>query len=150
MYFNAVLGRDTMIVRSLVAVFMVILLFFTVYKNVSSKLIGQHTGIWAVKFKYSSGKSYLQMAEEFASQHGLANRGTVGVLRDTFEFTLPSDKVSLLHKRETLIQYEFQLSRDDQILWSEHQKALKRFRREVMFNDPNYGRQWHLVCFNNS
>ena len=138
-----------MIVRSLVAVFIVILLSCTVYKDVSSKLVGQHTGIWAVKFKHSSSKTYQQMAEEFASQHGLANRGTVGVLRDTFEFSLPIDKVSLLHKREILDQYELQLFRDNHVVWSEHQKVLKRFPR-VIFNDPNYGRQWHLVCLNNS
>ena len=136
-----------MIIRNLFAVFVVTLLTCTVYKDVSSKLVGQHTGIWAVKFKYSSSKTYQQMAEEFAHQHGLANRGVVGVLRDTYEFALPDNEVVLLHNREVMDQYKLRLSRESgHVAWSEYQRPLRRVPRGVTFNDPKYGRQWHLVC----
>jgi len=137
---------DTMIIRNIVAA-LIVTLILTLSKDVSSKTVGQHTGIWAVKFQPSSSKTFKQMAEEFSRQHRLANKGPIGVLRDTYEFVLPDDKIALLHKREVLEQYNLQFSRDsDHVLWSEHQRSLKRFPRGVVFNDPNYNRQWHLVC----
>lgn len=107
--------------------------------------VGRHTGIWAVKFKASSDKPYSEIAEEYAIQHELINKGVVGELEDTYEFVLPSKHQGLLHKRELLEEYASKLM-NDQVDWFEHQQVLTRTRRTIMFNDPEYELQWHLVC----
>ena len=106
--------------------------------------IGRYTGIWAVKFKASSDKSYQQLAEEYAVERGLINKGVVGELEDTYEFVLPSKHQGLLHKRELLEKYSNNLM-SDHVDWFEHQQVLTRTTRTV-FDDPDYQLQWHLVC----
>ena len=106
--------------------------------------VGRHTGIWAVKFKASSVKSYSEIAEEYANQHDLINKGVVGELEDTYEFVLPSKHQRLLHKRELLEEYATKLN-SDHVHWLEHQQVLRRVTRTVIFDDPEYNLQWHLV-----
>ena len=107
--------------------------------------VGRHTGIWAIKFKASSEKSYSETAEQYAIQHDLINKGVVGELEDTYEFVLPSKQQGLLHKRELLDEYASKLM-NDHVHWFEHQQVLKRTSRALMFDDPEYELQWHLVC----
>ena len=107
--------------------------------------IGRHTGVWAVRFKASSDKSYQQIAEEYAVEHELINKGAIGELEDTYEFVLPSKHQGLLHKRELLEEYANNLM-GDHVDWFEHQQVLTRTTRTVMFDDPDYQLQWHLVC----
>lgn len=105
--------------------------------------VGRHTGIWAIKFKASSEKSYSETAEQYAIQHDLINKGVVGELEDTYEFVLPSKQQGLLHKRELLDEYASKLM-NDHVHWFEHQQVLKRTSRALMFDDPEYELQWHL------
>lgn len=107
--------------------------------------VGRHTGVWAVRFKASRDKSYRQIAEEYAVEHDLINKGVIGELEDTYEFVLRSKHQELLHKRELLEEYSNNLM-NDHVDWFEHQQVLTRTTRTVMFNDPDYELQWHLVC----
>lgn len=108
--------------------------------------VGEHTGIWAVKFKASSDEPYRHIADQYAIQHDLINKGVVGELEDTYEFVLPRKHQGLLHKRELLEEYSNKLM-DDHVHWCEHQLVLKRTTRTVTFDDPQYAQQWHLVCY---
>ena len=109
------------------------------------KPVGRHTGIWAVRFKASNDKSYRLIAEQYAIQHDLINKGAVGDLEDTYEFVLPSRHQGLLHKRELIEEYGNKLV-NDHVHWCEHQQVLKRTARTIVFDDPEYEQQWHLVC----
>jgi len=106
--------------------------------------VGQNTGIWAVKFKPSRDKSYHQIAEQYAIEHDLITKGVVGELEDTYEFLLPIKHQGILHKRALLEEYTNKLM-NDHVQWCEHQQILKRVTRTMMFDDPEYDRQWHLV-----
>ena len=107
--------------------------------------VGRHTGVWAVRFKASRDKSYQQIAEEYAIERDLINKGAIGELEDTYEFVLRSKHQGLLHKRELLEEYSNNLM-NDHVDWYEHQQVLTRTTRTVMFDDPDYQLQWHLVC----
>ena len=131
-----------------VVVIIVILVVCRAYvsdQSITVTPVGRHSGIWAVKFKASSVKSYGEIAEEYAIQHDLINKGVVGELEDTYEFVLPSKHQGILHKRELLEEYATKL-KSDHVRWFEHQQVLKRITRTVMFDDPEYNMQWHLVC----
>lgn len=114
-------------------------------RQVAVTPVGRHTGVWAVRFKASRDKSYQQIAEEYAIEHDLINRGVIGELEDTYEFVLRGKHQGLLHKRELLKEYSNNLM-NDHVDWFEHQEVLTRKTRTVIFNDPDYQLQWHLVC----
>ena len=139
--FNAV----SLMLREIIIIILIVIVCRAIDEEVTVSPVGRHTGIWAVKFKPSSEKSFAQMAEEYAIEHDLINKGVVGELEDTYEFVLHSKHQGLLHKRELLEKYANNLM-NDHVIWFEHQSVSKRTARTIMFNDPKYQQQWHLVC----
>ena len=131
--------------RELVIIIPIVIACRAIDEKVAVLPVGRHTGIWALKFRPSSDKSYAQMAEDYAIEHDLINKGVVGELEDTYEFVMHSKHQGLLHKRELLEEYANNLM-NDHVIWLEHQPVLKRTTRTIMFNDPKYQQQWHLVC----
>uniref|UniRef100_A0A3P8W982 Proprotein convertase subtilisin/kexin type 7 n=1 Tax=Cynoglossus semilaevis TaxID=244447 RepID=A0A3P8W982_CYNSE len=85
-----------------------------------------------------SSTSLEEIANRVAEQAGLQNLGQIGELRG--HFLLCSVKTSV----GSVGVAEDSLASHPHVLWFSREKTLRRSKRSIIFNDPEYPKQWHL------
>eukprot|EP01137_Pigoraptor_chileana_P004758 Opistho-2@46829 len=122
---------------------------------------------WAIQLKNIAGKELHELdaiAENIAARKNFVNLGRIGSLPGAYHFA-PShlqSATSGVHRRHTREDGHTEaLHADDEVEWAEQQHVLSRRkrsvvgislerdadginRRQVSFNDPAFGKQWHL------
>ncbi|XP_027840816.2 uncharacterized protein LOC114122374 isoform X2 [Aphis gossypii] len=115
-----------------------------------------YTNQFAVRVAAVAGDHGLQ-ADKVARKHGFLNRGQIGSLNEFYLF-----EHQHVHKRSIYVdeKYHSRLKLDPQIVWSQQQYELKRFKRDfaptrnvtkhisskpvLRFPDPLFVDQWYL------
>ncbi|XP_048418070.2 proprotein convertase subtilisin/kexin type 7 [Stegostoma tigrinum] len=114
---------------------------------------GSGTLTWAVYLTpavEASGQdagSLGELADELAQAMGLENRGQIGELSGHYLFALPLHGRSRRDLKETeriRKSIEAAFAGHHRVRWHAEQKLLKRSKRSLHFNDPQYPLQWHL------
>eukprot|EP00061_Rhincodon_typus_P015334 g42949.t1 len=91
-----------------------------------------------------------ELANELAQAMGLENRGQIGELSGHYLFALPLHVRSRRDLKETeriRKSIEAAFAGHHRVRWHAEQKLLKRSKRSLHFNDPQYPLQWHLRAF---
>ena len=90
---------------------------------------------------------------ELEREYRVSHKGNIGILHDTFHLELSEeDSRALIEKRglqdhhDALNAVSSSLDGHPAVMWHSYQTPLKRAKRDVVFNDPVYNTQWHLVC----
>ncbi|XP_048471321.1 proprotein convertase subtilisin/kexin type 7-like [Rhincodon typus] len=88
-----------------------------------------------------------ELANELAQAMGLENWGQIGELSGHYLFALPLHVRSRRDLKETeriRKSIEAAFAGHHRVRWHAEQKLLKRSKRSLHFNDPQYPLQWHL------
>lgn len=94
---------------------------------------------WAVRLNSGSvkGEPFDRLAQTVAEDVGLENHGQIGQLEGHYLLCQgPGDTDS--HSTEEA------LDKNAHVVWHSQEHILRRSKRSVTFNDPNYPSQWHL------
>lgn len=86
-----------------------------------------------------------RQAEELARAAGLVNVGRVGELRGHYLLGYRPGGSGELAPEDVLRLAEAAFARHAGVKWHAEQRLLKRSKRSLLFNDPKYPQQWHLV-----
>ena len=109
---------------------------------------------WAVTIDVDalSSEEVKEVFGELEREYRVSHRGTIGILHDTFHLELSDeDSRALIEKRglqdhhDALNVVSTSLDSHPAVRWHSYQTPLSRAKRDVAFNDPEYGSQWHLV-----
>ena len=109
---------------------------------------------WAVTIDVDalSSDEVKEVFGELEREYRVSHKGTIGILHDTFHIELSDeDSRALIEKRglqdhhDALNVVSTSLDSHPAVRWHSYQTPLSRAKRDVAFNDPEYGSQWHLV-----
>lgn len=105
---------------------------------------------WAVHLNVPEGlasheEELEQQADELARTGGLVNLGRIGELKGRYLFTHQPNDHTERGPEAIRRSVEALFAQHDRVRWHSEQKLLKRSKRSLHFNDPEYPHQWHLV-----
>ncbi|CAM5121678.1 unnamed protein product [Natator depressus] len=104
---------------------------------------------WAVHLNVPEGlasheEELEQQADELARTGGLVNLGRIGELKGRYLFTHQPNDHTERGPEAIRRSVEALFAQHDRVRWHSEQKLLKRSKRSLHFNDPEYPHQWHL------
>lgn len=125
--------------------------------NVPRDELGHETLSWAVKIQHQTHRKNVNrthvdlLADVIAEDLRLKNYGQVGELMGHYLFAAESYHEALNGSMEQDLvgkirgKAERALARHPMIEWFNQQTIRRRFKRSLIFTDPSYPNQWHLV-----
>ncbi|XP_038236623.1 proprotein convertase subtilisin/kexin type 7 isoform X2 [Dermochelys coriacea] len=104
---------------------------------------------WAVHLNVPEGlasheEELERQADELARMGGLVNLGQIGELKGRYLFAHQPNDHTERGPEAIRRSVEALFAQHDRVRWHSEQTRLKRSKRSLHFNDPEYPHQWHL------